>query len=193
MYYYEHTVGNTRIEFFNSFSGKETVRVNGQVVSSKSSILGTDHRFEVVENGNIVRYCLLTKMGGITMVMIDLVRNHEYVLRNHPIPYGNGSAVQESAYLKAGIKALRAYDLPEAEQQLTTGLRSDPKNPQLYFYLACVYSLQEKKKPAFDNLVKALDNGLVDRQQIATEDGLAYIRIEEEFEAFCITYGIDYP
>lgn len=193
MHYFEYNDGPIRIEFYNSFSGKETVRVNGQVVSSKSSVMGTDHHFDVVKDGKAAHYCLLTKIGGPTMVLLDLICNQEYILRNQVVPHGSGSSMQDSSYLKDGLKALRAFDLEKAEQLFVKGIYTDPRNPLLFYHLACVHSLNENKQDAFKYLVLALENGLVDRQRIATEDGLAYIRIEEEFEAFCIQYKIDYP
>jgi hypothetical protein len=45
------TLGETQIEFHNTFLGKETVKVNGEEVSSKKSMSGTEHLFDVVEGG----------------------------------------------------------------------------------------------------------------------------------------------
>ncbi|MDE2996310.1 MAG: hypothetical protein OXT73_06180 [Bacteroidota bacterium] len=39
-----------------TLSGREDVRYNGKIVSSKWSILGAEHQFEVVENGQPVTY-----------------------------------------------------------------------------------------------------------------------------------------
>ena len=42
---------NNKIEIHNSILGKETIKVNNAIVSSKSSITGTEHSFNIIENG----------------------------------------------------------------------------------------------------------------------------------------------
>lgn len=53
-------LGETHIEFHNVRSGKETIKVNGEVVSSKVSFSGMDHVFQVDEGGEEVTYKLPT-------------------------------------------------------------------------------------------------------------------------------------
>lgn len=184
--------GDIKIEFINSFSGKETVRVNNQIVSEKSSIMGTIHRFEMVTNGSTKKYSLRTKLGGATMVMIDLLCDRNYLLQNEPVPYGSpGPGINKE--LQAGLKKLRMFDLQAAVALFDRALDADPYNPQLHFYKACAHSLLEEKKEAFHHLQLAIDKGLVDRGKILSEDGLAFIRISEEFEGFCIRNKIELP
>lgn len=45
-------LGENKIELFNSLLGKETVKVNDEMVSSKFSITGTEHLFSIKEQGN---------------------------------------------------------------------------------------------------------------------------------------------
>ena len=56
-------LGETHIEFHNAFSGKETIKVNGEVVSSKFSFSGMDHVFKINEGGEEVNYKLTTGTG----------------------------------------------------------------------------------------------------------------------------------
>ena len=190
MYYYKYKSGTTLIEFSNSFSGKETVFANGEVVSEKSSFLGTDHHFTVLENGQSTRYTLRTKIGGDTLVLIDLIREGRVILRDESIPYGSRGQRQSKA-LKEGLKLLRKYDLDSALEQFTAGLHSDADDAELHFYKACTHSLLEQDKNAFYHLEQAIENGLRERQKILTEDTLAYIRIQEEFILFCEKHGIN--
>ncbi|WP_158614712.1 hypothetical protein [Flavobacterium sp. RSP49] len=44
------TLGTNKIEVFNSFIGKETIVLNGKVVSEKNSITGATHHFKMIEN-----------------------------------------------------------------------------------------------------------------------------------------------
>ncbi len=184
MYYLKHKIGRTLIEFTNSFYGTETVLVNGQVVSEKSSILGAVHHFKVMEDGQNIHYSLRTKVGGVTLVMIDLIRAGEYILQNEPVINGTLQKKYSSATLKKGVKKLRSYELDKALEIFTNGLNADPHQPQLHFFIACVHSLLEQKDECFHHLSKALENGLVNRSRILTEDALAYIRVQEEFGTF---------
>ena len=62
-------IGTTNVVFDNNmWSGKEYVYVNGKLVSKKFSWFGTDHLFEVEENGEQAKYILTTGYGwmGIT-------------------------------------------------------------------------------------------------------------------------------
>ena len=72
------TLGETKIEFYNSFSGKETIKVNGEEVSSKKSISGTEHLFDVVEGEKTAQYKLITGMN-LNGVAFDLYKD------GHPI------------------------------------------------------------------------------------------------------------
>ena len=56
-------LGENKIEFSNSFTGTETVTVNGKEVSSKFSITGTKHLFEIQENGKYIACKLITGVG----------------------------------------------------------------------------------------------------------------------------------
>ena len=191
MHYIEYKHGSTHIEFFNSIGGKETIYVNGQIVSQRTTIMGYNHRFEVIEDGEPARYVLRTKMGGPTLAQIDLIRNREYLLKNEIVPYGTRGE-KDDKKLKEGLKLLRMFDLEGAKESFKHAIDADPQNPKIYFYLACVYSLLENKSEAFRLLQQALDQGLVDRELIIEEDALAYIRIQEEFDGFCIKNKIEW-
>ncbi|NQU53635.1 MAG: hypothetical protein HQ522_13960 [Bacteroidetes bacterium] len=47
MKYYEYNIGSDKIEFFNSYFGKETILVNGKKTSAKFSITGAEHKFKI--------------------------------------------------------------------------------------------------------------------------------------------------
>lgn len=56
-------LGETSIELYNSFWGRETVKVNGELVSSKYSFSGMEHIFFVNESGGEATYKLKTGLG----------------------------------------------------------------------------------------------------------------------------------
>ena len=58
-------IGTTNVVFDNSmWTGKEYVYVNGELVSKKFSWFGTDHNFQVVEDGETANYVLTTGYNG---------------------------------------------------------------------------------------------------------------------------------
>ena len=70
-----------KIEIFNSIMGKETVKVNGEEVSSKFSIVGTEHNFQISENGNISD-CKIVTGFGLNGVVIDLYKNEKPIIES---------------------------------------------------------------------------------------------------------------
>ena len=67
-------LGEHKIELFNTFLGKETVKVNGEIVSSKYSMAGTEHLFSINEKEGKSDYKLNTGVG-FRGVIIDLYKN----------------------------------------------------------------------------------------------------------------------
>ena len=189
MYYFKFKSETTLIEFINSFSGKETVIANGKVVSEKSSVMGTDHHFSVVENHVTVRYTLRTKILGPTMVAIDVMREGIEILKNEPVPYGKRG--QQSDSVKEGLKLLRTFDLEHALEKFEEGLNTDPDDPDVHYYKACAHSLLEQGDKAFYHLVQAIEHDMLDRKRILTEDALAFIRIQDKFADFSSKWGLN--
>lgn len=172
------------IEFHNSWAGEETVYLNGQLVSKKSSFWGTSHYFESLENGEKVRYILTSKVDASMQVKLDLVRNGALVQKDIPVNFGNLPQKAETPYKEAGKNYLKKYDLADALIEFEKAKQINSKDPEVYFHLACVYSLQEDVKNGFESLKKSVENNLVNQEEILTHDMLAYLRIQPEFDAF---------
>lgn len=68
-----------KIELFNTLLGKETVKVNGKIVSENRSIMGVEHKFIISENENDVPYKLTTgfSMNG---VVFSLYKNDKPII-----------------------------------------------------------------------------------------------------------------
>jgi hypothetical protein len=77
------------IEFFNSmWSGKETIKVDGEVVSAKHSFWGTSHYFQVIgPDGEPIDFELRTGMNNGFGVSVDIMRNGVPLLESGG--YGN--------------------------------------------------------------------------------------------------------
>lgn len=66
-----------QIEVHNSLMGKETIKYNGEVVSSKSSFFGAKHAFWVIEDGEEVEYKVLISFNWKIGIGFDIFRNGE--------------------------------------------------------------------------------------------------------------------
>lgn len=74
-------LGNNKIELFNTLLGKETVKVNGEVVSSKYSMLGANHEFTLIEDGEQVP-CNIKFGFGMNGIVFDLHKAGEPVIES---------------------------------------------------------------------------------------------------------------
>lgn len=54
---------STELTLDNTIWGKETVKLNGVVVSEKTSFWGSEHQFEAFEEDKMVTYKVFIKMG----------------------------------------------------------------------------------------------------------------------------------
>lgn len=73
----EYTFDDTIIAFYNSNWGKETVTVNGKVVSEKSSVLGTRHEFSVDnDNYELITSFVISRTIGIES---ELRKNGKFI------------------------------------------------------------------------------------------------------------------
>lgn len=184
MYHLTLADDQTIIEFHNSWSGMERVYLNGQLVSSKSSILGTSHYFELKNGNEVTRYILTSKVTSDIAVVIDLIKNGEIIKRDVPLVLGSRPAKPETPFKDRGLRFLKMYDLDEAWQEFDKAKGINPKDPEIYFHLACVYSLREEAQEGFICLQKSVENNLVNQEDILTHDMLAFLRIQPTFEEF---------
>jgi hypothetical protein len=74
-------LGENTIEISNSILGKEVIRVNDKIVSSKYSILGANHNFQILENG-IELYCQINISLGINGVVYDFYKNGKPIIES---------------------------------------------------------------------------------------------------------------
>ncbi|MEM6700577.1 MAG: NINE protein [Bacteroidota bacterium] len=91
---------------------------------------------------------------------------------------------KKTTYKTEGIKRFKEYDYEGAIDCFERVLEIDQKDVAAHFNLACAYSLTEETKPSLHHLDQAVKYGFDDFQKIRTHDALAYLRIQEEFEAF---------
>jgi len=72
---------DNKIEILNSILGKETIKVNGETVSSKYSIAGGEHIFSITEKGTIAN-CTIRMGFGLNGVVFDLTKNNKPIVES---------------------------------------------------------------------------------------------------------------
>lgn len=91
---------------------------------------------------------------------------------------------KNNPFKKSGIEKYKDYDYDGAIEDFEKALQINPKDVAVHFNLACAYSLTENKDKAFEHLDKAVQLGFSDFEKIKEHDALAYLRIQDEFDAF---------
>lgn len=184
MQYQKITSGDTVIEFHNNWLGEETVIVKGQVVSKKSSILGIDHKFSVLEKGKEVRFILTTKVDANMQVLLDLRRNGKKVVEDLPVKLGWMPKTPKNLPKQQGIQKLKEYKLEEALVDFKEALKENDEDPEIYFHMACAYSVLERTQEGFEALRKAVEHNLQNTEMILNHDMLAFLRLHDAFDGF---------
>ena len=152
------------IEFHTNWLGVESIVVNGQIVSKKRASLGTSHYFTVFEQGHVVPYILTTKWdlsGSYGKYKLDLRRDGEIIKQNIHVKYNTKSKKDENEFKTIGLKHLNEYEIPEAIIALEKALNFSSKDPEIYFHLACCYSIKEKTEEGFECMKKAVELSLI--------------------------------
>jgi hypothetical protein len=72
----------TELSIDNSIWGKETIKLNGAIVSEKTSIWGSEHCFEVLEDSKVVTYKVIIKMGIDIRVTYLITRDGQEILND---------------------------------------------------------------------------------------------------------------
>ena len=75
------TLGDNKIEVFNSFMAKETILLNGKIVSEKRSIVGGTHHFKIIENDQEVA-CKFILGYGANGVVMSLYKDNKPVIES---------------------------------------------------------------------------------------------------------------
>ncbi len=183
-------IGNNIIEIHNNWIGVQTVLVNGKVVSKKFSLSGNNHFFTLLEDGHDKKYILTTKSSSkkqrltSNQFLIDLRCDGKIIKENFLIDFGSNQKKENNEHKIRGIKHLREYEIKSAIKALQWALEFDRNDPEIYFYLACCYSIEENKKEGFECIKKAVENDLNDTEMILNHEMLAYLRMQDGFEAF---------
>lgn len=109
-------------------------------------------------------------------------RNRNY--SQPPITRTNRKISKHNPHKESGIEKYKEYDFEDAIVDFNKALVISPNDVAVHFNIACAYSITENAEKAFHHLSKAVELGFADMEKIKEHDALAYIRIQDEFEAF---------
>jgi len=74
-------LGENKIEVFNNLLGRETIKVNGEIVSRKFSIFGAEHIFTLKENEESIEHRI--DFGfGFNGVVFSLYRENKPIIES---------------------------------------------------------------------------------------------------------------
>jgi len=93
---------------------------------------------------------------------------------------------KSNPFVKSANTKFKEYDLEGALEDYKQAMTISPPTKEMYFNLACIYSLMEETDKSLVNLELAIDNGYKDLQNLGKVDELAFLRIQPEYEAFVI-------
>lgn len=93
-------------------------------------------------------------------------------------------APKNNPYKTSGLKKFKDFDYKGAIEDFEKALQINPDDIAVHFNLACAYSLNEDVDKSLYHLDRAVSLGFKDVEKIQNHDALAYLRIQEKFEAF---------
>ena len=91
---------------------------------------------------------------------------------------------KKNPFKKSALEKYNNYDFKGAIEDYKKALDISPEDPELHFEIARAYSLTEQKELSFRQLDTAVQYGLKDLGKINTDEDLAYIRIQPEYQDF---------
>ncbi|MBK7095969.1 MAG: NINE protein [Saprospiraceae bacterium] len=91
---------------------------------------------------------------------------------------------KKNPFRKSALEKYNNYDFKGAISDYTKALDISPDDPELHFQIARAYSLTENKELAFRHLDTAVQYGMKDTAKIGTDEDLAFLRIQPEYESF---------
>jgi TM2 domain-containing membrane protein YozV len=91
---------------------------------------------------------------------------------------------KKNPFKKSALEKYNNYDFKGAISDYTKALDISPDDPELHFQIARAYSLTENKELAFRHLDTAVQYGMKDAAKIGTDEDLAFLRIQPEYESF---------
>lgn len=91
---------------------------------------------------------------------------------------------RRNPFKKSALEKYEKYDFKGAISDFRKALDISPDDPELHFQMARAYSLTENKELAFRHLDTAVQYGLEKPKRIDSDEDLAFIRVQPEYQSF---------
>ena len=91
---------------------------------------------------------------------------------------------KQNPFKNSGVEKYKDFDYEGAIEDFKKAIEIDGNDIPTHFNIACAYSLTEQKDLAYQHLDRAVSLGYKDFEKIKTHDAFAYIRIQNDFDAF---------
>ena len=91
---------------------------------------------------------------------------------------------KQNPFKNSGVGKYKDFDYEGAIEDFKKAIDIDGNDIPTHFNIACAYSLTEQKDLAYKHLDRAVSLGYKDFERIKTHDAFAYIRIQNDFDAF---------
>lgn len=82
------------------------------------------------------------------------------------------------------MEKLQKYELDTALKLFKMALKESPKDTEIYFHMACAYSIMENVPEGYECIKNAIKYGLPNAEKVLSHDMLAFLRLQDPFEAF---------
>lgn len=181
MWYQKFEIENNVIVYSMSILGPQIIELNGKIIARKNqNKFPNTFLLDVISNNKVCNQIrLVSKMDDNSgEILLDIFKNNNPIESNVNLKGGKF----RNKYKIEGISKLKDFELNEALELLQKGLTIVPFDSDIYFNLACIYSLQENIKNGIQSLELAIKYGFTDLNAIKTNDKLAYLRIQDEYE-----------
>jgi hypothetical protein len=202
-YWFVHHCDSAIIKvWLSAFTGKEKVYANGELVSEKRNItsMNTIHHFHYNHRDyEIDVHCLdMGKSEFSCTVLVDGMLESSYRTRlnadytKFEVEVNeNTTPALERAFFrikKRGLEELNEFQLKDAVREFKKALVLREDDADTHFLIACALSILEEKERGYTHLKRALELGLKGKDRLFSEDKLAFLRIQPEFDDFKVKY-----
>jgi len=183
VYYKKIETDRCIIVYEVNWLGMETISIEGQIVSKKFSLRGTSHNFFRHENNIKIAYTLTTKESSKekNQISISIIRNNKLIVDNILVNYETKTKETNKSKI-IGTKYLDEYEIDLAIEEFSKALIVNREDPEIYFFLACCYSIQEKSERGFECIIAALEYKFDNIGLLLNHEMLAFLRVQEEFK-----------
>lgn len=94
------------------------------------------------------------------------------------------SKQRDNPFRRSADQKYKEYDFEGALQDYAKASEITPADKEMHFNMANIYSMMENTDKSLFHLEQAIEMGFKDKERIKSADGLAFLRIQTEYDAF---------